>query len=132
MSDILVVLACIVIFVVAGLIYWRFVRLVAIVVQIGAFVGGIVIALQYHQDDETALGLLVGTVIYLFITSMVLAITRLGNLENEIRRLGGKPMTPDFVEFLFRRKKGDDAPVEKLIKTESGDSPSPEPPAASV
>lgn len=105
METVLVIVLAIIVFTLAGIIYWRMLRILALLVQIGAYIAGIAVALDL-KDDGLIGALLAGTGVYLLISSLVLIFNRIGSLEKEVVRLGGRPNTPDLVQFLLSKLRG--------------------------
>ncbi|MBI5960000.1 MAG: hypothetical protein HY866_14770 [Chloroflexi bacterium] len=97
MADILFVVLCIFVFIFAGIIYWRVLRVLFWLIQIAGFVAGIGTGLAVKDDDGLFWGLIAGTAVYLAVYSLVLMWNRIINLEREVVRLGGKPNTPKFL-----------------------------------
>jgi len=88
---------------IASLVYWRLIKLLIFVEHVAAFVAGVYVVQDYNNGGEFFQGLCVGTGIYLALLTLVLAWNRIVILEKEIIRLGGKPNTPDYMEFIYNR-----------------------------
>ncbi|HEX3050492.1 MAG TPA: hypothetical protein VHP83_07550 [Aggregatilineaceae bacterium] len=97
----LVIIISALVFSVASLFYWRLIKVLIFVVHVAAFVAGVYVVQDYNNGGEFFKGLCAGTGIYLALLTLVLAWNRIVILEKEIIRLGGKPNTPDYMEYIY-------------------------------
>ena len=103
MDELLFFMLCVVIFTLAGIGYWRFVRILTALFQLFAYLLGFGVANSLREDEGLVTALLAGTAVYLVFYSMILIVKRLATLEVEVVKLGGKPNTPDLFEFIWRQ-----------------------------